>query len=237
MKCLGGPNDLIWCVSGRAAFPWIQLSLFRFATCFFPRASYNWFAFFRPAYTAFQPFRDKILTYVEQQYVEELFYMPCWFSDVLCIAVARSLGSIIRGSLTLVLVVWASGSHLDNDHFVITHCKTLSDLNVALGHIYSLPEGDFSLSSSYLWAERICCRKLCKQILLQLPALLKSFIWNCLIALCIFVWNRCCLERAGAVWPCLSWCLPVNIFSHVEKKRFLWGWSFPEGEPPLSAQD
>lgn len=54
---------------------------------FFPRSSYNWFAFFRPAYTAFQPFRDKILTYVEQQYVEELFYMPCWFSHVLCIAI------------------------------------------------------------------------------------------------------------------------------------------------------
>lgn len=34
---------------------------------------------------------------------------------------------------------------MDNDHFVITHCKTLSDLNVALGHIYSLPEDDFSL--------------------------------------------------------------------------------------------
>lgn len=75
---------------------------------FFPRTSYNWFSFFRPAYTGFQPFREEILTYVEQQYLEKLFYMPCWafLISFALLLWSRTLDSTIRGILTLVLVVW-----------------------------------------------------------------------------------------------------------------------------------
>lgn len=131
----------------------------------------------------------------------------------------------------------SSGSHLDSDHFVMTQCKILCDFNVALRNIYSLPECDFSLCSLHLRAERICCRKLCKQILLQLPALLKSFIWNCLTALCIFVWNRCYLERAVAVWPWSSWCLSVSVFSCGKKNVFYEAGAFLRVSLPFFAQD
>lgn len=75
---------------------------------FFPRTSYNWFSFFRPAYTGFQPFREEILTYVEQQYLEKLFYVPFWafLMSFALLLWSRTLDSTIRGILTLVLVVW-----------------------------------------------------------------------------------------------------------------------------------